>query len=154
MFLFAKQMQSVASLKKQVTSREVGEVFDAFVATIKRMRALRLKQEQVSLKAQRNARLKFWSHWKTLAVDQLQLAPLETEIKSVVREKWLLKLSFASLQRYNQIRKGKKVMYQSIVQYHSEMIIEKTFRKLLDYTDHRLTQKDMKEEADLFYKRQ
>ena len=44
-------------------------------------------------------------------------------------------------------------MYQSIVQYHSEMIIEKTFRKLLDYTDHRLTQKDMKEEADMFYKR-
>ena len=93
-------------------------------------------------------------HWKTLAVDKLQLAPLETEIKSVVREKWLLKLSFGALRRYNQIRKGKKVMYQSIVQYYNEMLIEKSFKKLVTYTDHRLVQRDMKEEADLFYKKQ
>ena len=45
-------------------------------------------------------------------------------------------------------------MYQSIVQYHSEMIIEKSFRQLVAYTDHRLTQKDMKLDADMFYKKQ
>ena len=30
-------------------------------------------------------------------------------------------------------------MYQSIVQYYNEMIIEKSFKQLVAYTDHKLT---------------
>ena len=44
-------------------------------------------------------------------------------------------------------------MYQSIVQYYNELLIEKSFKQLVAYTDHRLNQKDMKEEAILFYRR-
>ena len=44
-------------------------------------------------------------------------------------------------------------MYQSIVQYYNEMLIEKYFKQLVTYTDHRLNQKDMNEEALNFYKR-
>ena len=44
-------------------------------------------------------------------------------------------------------------MYQSIVQYYNELLIEKSFKQLVAYTDHRLNQKDMKEEANLFYRR-
>ena len=44
-------------------------------------------------------------------------------------------------------------MYQSIVQYYNEMLIEKYFKQLVAYTDHRLNQKDMNEEALNFLKR-
>ena len=33
------------------------------------------------------------------------------------------------------------------------MLLEKSFKQLVSYTDHRLNQKDMKEEALTFYKR-
>ena len=34
------------------------------------------------------------------------------------------------------------------------MILEKSFRQLVAYTDHRLTQRDMNQDALMFYKRQ
>ena len=58
-----------------------------------------------------NQKFEFWSHWKMLAIDKLQLKPIEDKISCNVRNKWLLKISFAAFRRYATIRQGKKQMY-------------------------------------------
>ena len=44
MYLHAKQMQKVHNLRNVVRSREVSEIFEAFIATLQRQRMLRKKQ--------------------------------------------------------------------------------------------------------------
>ena len=54
MHLYAKQMQSVKILKKEVEGRELKEVFDAFAEVITKQMNLKQKQEAVRMKSKHN----------------------------------------------------------------------------------------------------
>ena len=92
---------------------------------------------------QRQVKAVFYRHWRELSTEKLHLQPLESEIKNEIRAKWLMKISFAALNRYKQIKQGKKTMFENIVQYHNELVIEKAFKKLVSYTDRRIAIAEM-----------
>ena len=82
------------------------------------------------------------------------MEPIETAIKSDIRDKWLLKVTLAAMTRYIQIRRGKKQMYGSILNYYKQTAVEKTFRKLAVYAEHRVAHRAMSDNAELFYRKQ
>ena len=75
------------------------------------------------------------------------------QIQSDIRQKWLLKVTFAAMSRYHQIRQGKNQMYTSILNYHKQMKVERTFHKLVAYCAKRAATNDMKHNADLLLRK-
>ena len=99
------------------------------------MQDLRLKAEDLKKRTEGILRERSYRHWFTLCQEKLLLEPLEDQIKSMIRQKWLLKVTYAALCRYQQIRKCKKQMYESIMSVHRKMFMERTFRKLVIYSE-------------------
>ena len=117
------------------------------------MQDLRLKAEDLRIKTEESLRERSYRHWFTLCQERLRLEPIATQIESHIRQKWLLKVTFAAMSRYNSIRLGKKQMYASILSYHSKTVLERTFRKLSVYGEKRAAHRDMNDDAQLLLRK-
>jgi len=107
------------------------------------MQDLRIKAEELKAKTETSLCAQSFVHWFTLCQERLRLQPIEFAIETSIRRKWLLKVTYAALARYKAIREGKKKMYASICHYHKQMLVERTFRSLVDYSALKCTLRDM-----------
>lgn len=107
-------------MQARLKAKKMSHVFDAFIDQCLVEQDLRLKAEELKKRTEGLLRERSYLHWFNLCQERLHFQPIESTIKNEIREKWLLKVSFAAMTRFVAVKKGKKQMFGTILNFHKQ----------------------------------